>query len=74
MTQTPEPFITHFYPFGKELLKNEHQSTNVDFFFIQSFKKVFKQSDWLDIWLHIWIEYFEFLLFYECLFGKLIVY
>ena len=43
-------------------------------FLIPSLKKVFKESDWLDIWLHIWIEYFEFLLFYEGLFGKLIVY
>lgn len=50
----PVPW-THFCPFGKELLKNEYQSSTNRFFF-QHLKEVFKTSDWLNIWLHIWLN------------------
>ena len=65
--------MTHFYPLGKELLQNAHQSTSVDFFLLQSLKTVFKQSDWLDIWSRVWTDYFEFLLFCGRLLGKLMM-
>ena len=50
----PVPW-THFCPFGKELLKNEYQSSTNRFFF-QHLKEVFKTSDWLNIWLHVWLN------------------